>query len=174
MSGGAMNEIPEGINLRKEAQKIDLKQFDSSDVEHVIPIISVMRPPTGFRELKGTPAASSLNPQAHGQNKESKEAATAQPVEEEATNYTKKKAEREANKQMDRYNRAWKRLRPEIDSPRETKQLKIEENETREDSSTILPSLHVNKRPNTQSSNHVRSHTVGIRNNTYASSTTAR
>jgi hypothetical protein len=48
----ATNEISEGINLRKEAQKIDLKQFDSSDVEHVIPIISVMRPPTpiGLRE----------------------------------------------------------------------------------------------------------------------------
>ena len=47
------NEVPEGINLRKEAQKIDLKQFDSSDVEHVIPIISVMRPPTGFRDQLG-------------------------------------------------------------------------------------------------------------------------
>lgn len=174
MTGGAMTEIPEGINLRKEAQKIDLKQFDSSDVEHVIPIISVMRPPTGFRELKGNPAANnSINPQAIGQRNESKEKDTEKPVEEEATNYTKKKAEREANKQMDRYNRAWKRLRPEIDSPRETK-LKIEENEVREDSSTILPSLHVNKRPNTQSSNHVRSHTVGARNNAFASSTTAR
>ena len=46
----AQNEVPEGINLRKEAQKIDLKQFNSSDVEHVIPIISVMRPPTGLRD----------------------------------------------------------------------------------------------------------------------------
>ena len=170
-----MNEISGGINLRKEAQKIDLKQFDSSDVEHVIPIISVMRPPTGIRELKGTPVANSL-PNSRGPSKEPKDAATAQTVEEEATNYTKKKAEREANKQMDRFNRAWKRLRPENDAPGETKQIKIEENdnETREDSSTIFPSLQVNKRPNTQSSNHMRSHTVGMRNNAYASSTTSR
>ena len=71
-----MNEVPDGINLRKEAQKIDLKQFDSSDVEHVIPIISVMRPPTGFRELKGNPAGNSLTSQTIGQTKESKDAAT--------------------------------------------------------------------------------------------------
>ena len=75
-TGGAMNEVPDGINLRKEAQKIDLKQFDSSDVEHVIPIISVMRPPTGFREMKGNPAGNSLTSQTIGQTKESKDAAT--------------------------------------------------------------------------------------------------
>ena len=148
-----------------------MKQFDSSDVEHVIPIISVMRPPTGLRELKGTNAANSINPQTSGHSKETTGAAII--PEQEATNYTQKKAEKEANKQMHRYNRAWKRLRPEIESPRESK-LKIEENETLKDSSTILPSLHVSKRPVTQSSNHARSHTVGTRNIGCVNSATAR
>ena len=49
-AGAAAYEVPDGIDLRKEAQKIDLKQFNPDNVEHVIPIISVMRPPTGFRE----------------------------------------------------------------------------------------------------------------------------
>ena len=41
--------IPEGVNLRKEAQKFDLKQFDSNNVDHVEPILTAIRPPTGMR-----------------------------------------------------------------------------------------------------------------------------
>ena len=117
-----------------------------------------MRPPTGFRELKSHSAVNSLNAQTVGFPKETPTAAAATTVpipEEEATNYTQKKAEKEANKQMDRYNRAWKRLRPELASPRESK-LKIEENEALKDSSSMLPSLSAGKRPATQSSNHGR------------------
>lgn len=48
-STNASNSVPFGINLRKEAQKIDLKQFDFNNVDHVEPIMSVMRPPTGMK-----------------------------------------------------------------------------------------------------------------------------
>lgn len=48
-STNASNSVPFGINLRKEAQKIDLKQFDFNNVDHVEPIMSVMRPPTGHK-----------------------------------------------------------------------------------------------------------------------------
>ena len=61
-AGAAAHEVPDGIDLRKEAQKIDLKQFNPDNVEHVIPIISVMRPPTGFRDKLST--APSGNPVA--------------------------------------------------------------------------------------------------------------
>lgn len=50
-STNASNSVPFGINLRKEAQKIDLKQFDFNNVDHVEPIMSVMRPPTGQKNL---------------------------------------------------------------------------------------------------------------------------
>ena len=42
--------ISEGINLRAEAAKIDVKQFDANDVNHVVPIIAVMRPPKGLKD----------------------------------------------------------------------------------------------------------------------------
>ena len=42
--------ISDGINLRKEAAKIDVKQFDANDVNHIVPIIAVMRPPKGFKD----------------------------------------------------------------------------------------------------------------------------
>lgn len=46
------NEVPEGINMRKEAQKLDTTQFNPNDVNHVEPIISVLRP--GVPQNKNT------------------------------------------------------------------------------------------------------------------------
>ena len=49
--------IPTGVNVRKERQKIDLKQFDPNDVNHLEPIISVMRPPDCIgRQTDASPA----------------------------------------------------------------------------------------------------------------------
>ena len=47
---GQSGSVPKGINLRKEAAKIDLKQFNSNNVSHVEPIISVMRPHEGVKD----------------------------------------------------------------------------------------------------------------------------
>ena len=41
----ASPEVSDGVNLRKEAEKLDIKQFNSSDVAQVIPMMAVMRPP---------------------------------------------------------------------------------------------------------------------------------
>ena len=41
---------PDGINLRKEAQKIDIKQFDPNNVNHVSTMMAVMRPIPGLKE----------------------------------------------------------------------------------------------------------------------------
>ena len=49
----ASPEPSEGVNLRKEAEKIDIKQFNPNDVAQVIPIMAVMRPPEGLREKSG-------------------------------------------------------------------------------------------------------------------------
>lgn len=48
------NSVPEGINMRKEAQKLDTTQFNSNDVNHVEPIISVLRPgvPKNTKKIK--------------------------------------------------------------------------------------------------------------------------
>ena len=96
--------ITEGINLRKEAAKIDVKQFDANDVNHVVPIIAVMRPPKALKDQhsisvnKSMPTPGSQSP-VRGENVI---------AEEKLTNDQKKEAER----QIDRYHRAWKRLRP--------------------------------------------------------------
>ena len=177
------NEVPEGINLRKEAQKIDLKQFDSSDVEHVIPIISVMRPPTGFRDQLGsiTGPNTSTNPptnqtsiqQQKGGEKDNVAEDNPAPVTVESKQL---KAEKEANKMIHRYNRAWKRLRPELDLPSSDSKpskyvtsLNTEESteHKRNTSSSALPALYSNKRPVTQSlaqASHGRSMTTSNRN----------
>ena len=47
---GNLIKVSQGINLRKEAAKIDLKQFDTSSADHVQQIIAVMRPPKGLKE----------------------------------------------------------------------------------------------------------------------------
>ena len=39
------SKMPTGLNLRKEAQKIDLKQFDYTNADHVGPLVQVLRPP---------------------------------------------------------------------------------------------------------------------------------
>ena len=58
--------MPKGINLRKEAQKIDLRQFNSNDVTHVEPIISVMRPHEGIREEQEAMRAAELEQFSEG------------------------------------------------------------------------------------------------------------
>ena len=45
-----MNMYPDGINLRKEAQKIDIKQFDPNNVNHVSTMMAVMRPIPGLKD----------------------------------------------------------------------------------------------------------------------------
>ena len=41
---------PDGVNLRKEAQKIDIKQFDPNNVNHVSTMMAVMRPIPGLKD----------------------------------------------------------------------------------------------------------------------------
>ena len=48
--GGSLKKVSQGIDLRKEARKIDLKHFDTDSVDHVQQIIAVMRPPKSLKE----------------------------------------------------------------------------------------------------------------------------
>ena len=49
-----MTMYPDGINLRKEAQKIDIKQFDPNNVNHVSTMMAVMRPIPGLKDQPTT------------------------------------------------------------------------------------------------------------------------
>mgnify|MGYP007004894623 CR=1 FL=1 len=73
----------------------------------------------------------------------------------------KKRDSKDPEAQMQKYNeirnRAWKRLRPELENLNSHKMTE-EENETVQvNSSSVLPSLQNNKRPVTQNTLHARS-----------------
>ena len=88
-------QVPSGINLRKEAQKIDLKQFSSSNVEHVEPIISVMRPHAAQENTGGL--------QDNGNQRTDMSNRKGRLVDQEKEMHIERK----------RMTRAWKRLRPD-------------------------------------------------------------
>ena len=120
-----------GINLRKEAQKIDLKQFNSSDIEHVEPIISVMRPPTAYNEDE---------PEKIANRKRT----------------LKDEREKEALKMQQRRDRAWRRLRPEMHTSQQEMELnsnkdKDDGDNDYKDTSSVLPAVNT-RRPVTQGS----------------------
>ena len=92
--------------MRKEAQKLDTTQFNSSDVNHVEPIISVLRPgvPKNTKKIKSTPNESM--PQTAGGSAEPGD------YEEPVKKMTDDQKKQEAywkNKET----QAWKRLRPD-------------------------------------------------------------
>ena len=131
--------ISEGINLRAEAAKIDVKQFDANDVNHVVPIIAVMRPPKGLKDQPSISVNKSMPtpgspPPARGENVLAED-------QQKLTNDQKKEAER----QIDRYHRAWKRLRPD-ETPEQSPERGDDEEEEKEASG--LPSIP--RRPVTQ------------------------
>ena len=59
-------DVSEGVNLRKEAEKLDIKQFNSSDVAQVIPMMAVMRPPDALNDRQNS---NSRSPESKMNNK---------------------------------------------------------------------------------------------------------
>lgn len=86
-----------GINLRKEAQKFDIKQFDSNDVNHIEPVLAAVRPPTGMRE----------QPEQREEEQEDELGAQKQKKREPTVD------PKEQKRMIHNHHRAWKRIRPE-------------------------------------------------------------
>ena len=128
------NTVPEGINMRKEAQKLDTTQFNSNDVNHVEPIISVLRPgvPKNTKKIK-TAQNESHQPHTAGAAVENGD------LEEPAKKMTDDQKKQEAywkNKET----RAWKRLRPDHLKSEPGSGAEDNDYDTRQDSN-VLPSV---------------------------------
>ena len=104
--------VQKGFNIRKEAQKIDLKQFDPNNVAHITPVMTVLRPPQGFRDPNKPFTEADVDVASNGGKKGAKG-----DHKKEKSAYQLQEEEKENNKTAGRINRAWRRLRPDAQSP---------------------------------------------------------
>ena len=107
--------VPAGVNLAKKPQ-IDLKQIDMNDVDQVMPIMLVMRPP------------GALNPGAEGASADQDTKMGRRKKRDPKSLFD---SEKETNRQISSFKMAWKRLRPD--------QEKSSEQSDEENQPSVLP-----------------------------------